>query len=847
MNNKIKSNCCDCVIISPTPTRTPRPTATPTKTPKPTVSSSRKLKVPTPTPTTSLRATVTPTTTLRATVTPTTTLRATVTPTTTLRATTTPTTTLRATTTPTTTLRATTTPTATPTPTIAKFLCDNSWNGFPSESIGGGMIVGQTSGAIWGKLVAVKKTGLQAFRKDSNITQDPKTNGLNFIIGEIISVSVEDVFLSSQIFRGVPGTYIITNITNEAYVGGNYETLYVSCLDAQTPIQTQTPTSTLQRTPTPTATKRPKSSGGSAFPASPFNLSAIEGNQAIDFIWDAPTNPRSGDLFYVVGHRQTTGSAWMYNVYSISSERRAVISALINDKEYEIKVGTCTGGSTAQIAAAIWSVSIYATPVATQIIAAMPTGLDAIEGNQAIDLSWDAPTNPRSGDLFYVVAHKETQSEFSTWIYSIYPISEKRAIISSLINGKEYDIKVGTCTGGSTAQIAAAVWSISIRVMPNIPAVIEQIPSGLVAVADDTIIDFSWDAPINPRSEDTLYLIAYREKGLVSWTYKTIDITSATNQVISSLTNGIEYEIRVGVSRGGSSMLTGAIWSIIITARPLGPLSAPVVQKVTGEVNNKWNRYGAFYQSFILGSDGTSVDVPATNRSKIPKFFGYVVWQTSAIEVKILSNGNESSYQINLENSSSGTRSWQWTSPVLSEGSHIFKFFALDIKGNKSLALEYNYTVDTTIPIIPTILGKNDIGGYGKRIIFGTAEPNTWVLVQIVNNIRAQDFGSGVEGVPWGSVPSAKQALYLQFLGNGVSSFPEYRIDVGADGKWSWTYPETFTLIDGSRTLFPPDGIFKNIRHPENPEFKFCSMDYAGNESDWLRTNFGGLVNLSPP
>jgi hypothetical protein len=132
-----------------------------------------------------------------------------------------------------------------------------------------------------------------------------------------------------------------------------------------TPNQTPTPTitSTITRTPTPTPTKKSQLGGGSVFPAAPSNLIALEGNEAIDLSWSAPTNPR-GDAFYLVAYRPTSATNWQYIVTSVDSIRRVVIAGLTNDTEYEIKVGTANGNTAGDIASAVWSLSIFATPIA---------------------------------------------------------------------------------------------------------------------------------------------------------------------------------------------------------------------------------------------------------------------------------------------------------------------------------------------------------------------------------------------------------------------------------------------------------------------------------------------------
>jgi len=401
MNNKIKSNCCDCVIIDPTPTHTPRPTATPTKTPKPTVTSSRKIKV--PTPTTTLRATTTPTTTLRATTTPTATLRSTTTPTATLRVTTTPTATLQRTATP--------TLTVTPTKTTASLICPpiDSWVPVYYQRITGLSIVGLTSGAIRTSSARLPIKYQWMFDKPLGTNQqqgtitsaellvnDAGSNNISFIIGERITVNV-----GAQDGKNHNGTYYLHNYRTVEQPEGQLGEITVSCSQLSQTTLTPTPTATLQQTPTPTK----RSQSGGAFPAAPSNLVALEGNEVIDLSWDAPVSIRPGDTAYAFAHRVKGTANWIYNGYNTLNDRRKIITGLINDTEYEIKVGTTSGGPFEN---AVWSVPIFATPRSeggggSSPINGTPGNIDSIivtdTSRSSVMVSWTVPVSARSSEI----------------------------------------------------------------------------------------------------------------------------------------------------------------------------------------------------------------------------------------------------------------------------------------------------------------------------------------------------------------------------------------------------------------------------------------------------------------
>jgi photosystem II stability/assembly factor-like uncharacterized protein len=508
---------------------------------------------PTATPTATLRSTTTPTATLRATTTPTNSITPTktATPTTTKTPITTVTPTLTATptksvtptktTTPTSTLQRTATPTltVTPTKTTASLTCPpiDSWNDNQSyQRITGMSIVGLTSGAIRTSSTRAPIPYQWTFIKllgpspqEGTITSpellvnDAGSNNISFIIGERITVYTTTM-------NNHNGTYYLHNYRIVDSPDGQLGEITVSCNP---------------------------SSGGSAFPAAPSNLVVLEGNEAIDLSWDAPVSIRPGDTLYGVAYRVRGTANWLYGgSYNNLNNRRRVIVGLINNTEYEIKVGTIP--SSGGFDNVVWSVPIFATPTA-QNIPPTPFNLIALEGNEAIDLSWDAPVSIRPGDTLYGVAYRVKGA--TNWLYvgSYNNLDNRRKLIVGLINNTEYEIKVGTIPG--SGGFASVVWSLSIFATPRsgggggsspITGTPGNIDSIIVTDTSRSSVMVSWTVPVSAgSSEITDYILEYSSNNKASWTTASRPAGTSTKADINNLGTAVYFFRVAAVNKVG--------------------------------------------------------------------------------------------------------------------------------------------------------------------------------------------------------------------------------------------------------------------------------------------------------
>ena len=202
-----------------------------------------------------------------------------------------------------------------------------------------------------------------------------------------------------------------------------------------------------------------------------------------------------------------------------------------------------------------------ATPVAPTILAvsgdagaAAPRNLVLTPGagqiTAAWESPWDTPEEVPDNHAGYVVQYRALGS--TTWIdfrLIVYttenPENEnnRTATITGLGEGT-YEVRVGTLLtegtghvlGGFTAPERAEVAT------PGAPRNLRLTPAAERITAE-------WDAPSNPDPDHAGYVVQYRKVGSTTWMEERITNTATLSTIITGLTNGATYEVRVGTLR----------------------------------------------------------------------------------------------------------------------------------------------------------------------------------------------------------------------------------------------------------------------------------------------------------
>lgn len=180
------------------------------------------------------------------------------------------------------------------------------------------------------------------------------------------------------------------------------------------------------------------------------------------------------------------------------------------------------------------------TPADTQV-----KNVTAVAGDGEVSLSWQAVNNVTGYTVKYGTAKGSlTQSA---------AVSTNKATISGLENNQTYYFQVMATNGDWTGVPSEVVSAV-----PQ-PASVPGAPSNLVVEKADTALRLSWGS----TKDATYYQVYYRVQGEAEFQSWGGNIT-ATNAVITGLTNGTTYEVAV---KAGNSKGLGP-YSAIATGTP---------------------------------------------------------------------------------------------------------------------------------------------------------------------------------------------------------------------------------------------------------------------------------------
>jgi hypothetical protein len=179
-------------------------------------------------------------------------------------------------------------------------------------------------------------------------------------------------------------------------------------------------------------------------------------------------------------------------------------------------------------------------------------------GNQSIALTWTTPSNNGGASITsYSIQYKLSSDSTFTTINTL--TTTTNYTITSLINGLTYNIQIAAINSNGTSSYTSAINSI--------PSTISNAPTNLLGTSGNQSIALTWTTPSNDGgSSITAYSIQYKLSS--DSTFTTINtLTTSTNYTITSLTNGLTYNIQIAtINSNGTGPYTSFI--SIITGLP---------------------------------------------------------------------------------------------------------------------------------------------------------------------------------------------------------------------------------------------------------------------------------------
>jgi invasion protein IalB len=303
----------------------------------------------------------------------------------------------------------------------------------------------------------------------------------------------------------------------------------------------------LKNNAVPTGSPDPNNVWGHGFarladlsPLSPLNVSATAGDEQATVSWDAPTSDGGTAItgYTVVSNPDGV----QVNVAGIVTQ--AIVGGLTNGTQYAFTVTA----SNVEGSGLISGPSAQVTPIGPP---GPPTGVSATPGDGQASVSWDAPTsNGGSAITGYTVV----SSPEGVQVNVAGTVTD--AVVTGLANGTAYTFTVTATNPEGTGPQSGP-------------------PTGVSAVPGDGEATVSWDAPSSDGGASIQsYTVTSTPDG-----FTTVVGGSATDAVVSGLTNGVAYAFTVtasnSVGNGPQSGPSAQVTPVGLPGPPTGVSATP--------------------------------------------------------------------------------------------------------------------------------------------------------------------------------------------------------------------------------------------------------------------------------
>ncbi len=428
-------------------------------------------------------------------------------------------------------------------------------------------------------------------------------------------------------------------------------------------------------------------------PDAPAVPSVSVGNRQIGLLWSAPSGNGLAITQYYVEYRACTATPrdcsgaeptwgnWIERRYPATS-LSATITGLTNGTKYEARVRARNANG-----AGPWSPVASGVPLAAP---STPTGLTLEPSNTQLVVSWSEPASHGAAITGYVVQHRDctaTRKDCTsspkwseTWTPHSDTGTDTSRTITGLTNDTAYQVRVR-----ATSSTGDSGWS---QIKSAIPAAVPAAPATPDLTADNRQLRVDWEEPDDRDSTIEHYEVAYRACTATDadTTVKTCatnptwgnwrlhgDVEASLSRIITGLTNGTAYQVRV---RAENEKGWGPWTATPAIGTPIGAPAAPTTPIVTTgdtELEMKWiiprsngstiDGYDVRYRACTATNSDTKVLTCASNPTWASS------WETHAhsgtgtsTTIRSLTNGT--AYQVRVR-ARAGDRESPWSQPAM--------------------------------------------------------------------------------------------------------------------------------------------------------------------------------------
>ena len=509
-------------------------------------------------------------------------------------------------------------------------------------------------------------------------------------------------------------------------------------------------------------------------PGTPTSLGGTAGPEQVTLTWTAPAWLGGSPLTSYLVESSTDGVLWTTVTETGTPETSYTVTGLTNGVETHFRVSATNGTGTGTP-----STQVTSTPVD---VAAAPTDLVALPGNEQAALSWTAPTD--TGGTPVTGYRIESTTDGLAWATVVADTGSTGTTygVTGLANGTAVTFRVSAlnAVGAGPAGTEAT----------TTPRTTPDAPTGLALTAGDEVVVLTWDAPLDDGGAPvTGYRIEQSSDG-TTWTTVTADTgTTARTATVTPLVNGVPVHFRVSAVNAAGTGMPGA--AEVATPRTIP--GAPTVTSVTGG-----NR--TLTVSFVAPADNGGAAVTTYDYS----LDGGATWHrrttggaTSPLVIGGLVNGVEYQVMIRAVNEAGpGTASATFS-------------------GTPQLQL-------ILAPGVPSPVAPSPVPGTSVLVVDGAFRPVTVSTSGGAFNLVGEGFTMQVRGVhadgsllgldAWGRIVIGTTGL-LQVSGTGYApgtaidvwlvdgSILLGQVTVGADGAFTQRFDVPDDIAIGAHTV----------------------------------------------
>ncbi len=316
---------------------------------------------------------------------------------------------------------------------------------------------------------------------------------------------------------------------------------------------------------------------GGCRPGRPVDAALTADDGALDATWTAADDGGHTVTGYEIQWRSGSES---YDESESSTRKASVtglshrITGLTNGVSHTVRIRAVNS-----VGVGAWSAEISRIPGTPSA----PLSLALTPGNSVLDVVWQAPSDDGGSAVSYEVLWKSGSESYDETVSS----TRKAAAtglshqITGLANGTRYTVCVRAKNSTGTGVCAEK------RAVAAAP----RAPNSVAAVAGDTVVDVSWQAPAyNGGLPVSGYDLDWRHRGRgerwdgVDWT--TVTLGDVTSYQLTGRFNGSGVQVRVRARNSGASGDWSSHVSVIVGA-PSAPRNVSAVAG-NGQVTVSW-------------------------------------------------------------------------------------------------------------------------------------------------------------------------------------------------------------------------------------------------------------------